>query len=79
MNLNFGISVKFSLRTHVRACSIQSLIVQKMEVQALSPETIQDTQSPQKDPILSEQIDSTFGTTCIGRAPFSPSLEAQTS
>ncbi|CAF9932040.1 Allantoicase [Imshaugia aleurites] len=40
-----------------------------MEIQALSPETIQDTQSTPTDSIPPDQIDSTFGTTCIGRAP----------
>ena len=41
----------------------------KMEIQALSPETIQDVQSTSSDSIPPEQIDSTFGTTCIGRPP----------
>ncbi|KAL9131061.1 MAG: hypothetical protein Q9175_006864 [Cornicularia normoerica] len=45
-----------------------------MEIQALSPETIQDSQSTPADPIPPDQIDSTFGTTCIGRSPSSPSL-----
>ncbi|KAF6224402.1 hypothetical protein HO133_010979 [Letharia lupina] len=44
-----------------------------MEIQALSPEIIQDIQSTPTDFIPPDQIDSTFGTTCIGKAPSSPS------
>ena len=41
---------------------------QIMEIQALSPETIQDTISTPPDSILADQIDSTFST-CIGNPP----------
>lgn len=47
-----------------------------MEVQALSPEMIQDT-LPTSDAISADQIDSTFGTTCIGRPPNDFSLTSR--
>lgn len=37
-----------------------------MEIQALSPETIQDIQSTPTDFIPADKIDSTFSSTCIG-------------
>ena len=52
----------FCLQLTSTFCFINS---QTMEIQALSPETIQDTVSIPPDSIPADQIDSTFST-CIG-------------